>query len=342
MSASTPYLAAGGAILATWAIDHWDDFFPSTPSVARRPAMTSALERVAALSLPCEIDRLDRVTTLTGAPIRQLPSGAGEDFLREAHIQTASLVAALGNLAPGFARPKLTARCAMQWVARWLDAWQTANQGDPQAFHVEDKPTSAPDTSSVGSFLVDTLGPWTFGIAGGIAAIVSSDPLPGHETYERVGPWRTAATPARLSGLGRSWEKLRQLHQEASAAAGVAAIADWFGDLFDDDQTAAAGQPVWIGARRTTEAIFAFAGQLDTVGYQHPDVKAEAVAQLKADLHPARFAEKAVDLVVTPVEFALAHVVGPTLSATLGALASSLLPWLVVGGAVYYLARRAG
>jgi hypothetical protein len=342
MPGSTPYIVAGGAILATWAIDHWDELMPSAPSVPRRPAMSTALERVGspAMLLPCQVRRLDHVITLTGAPIRQMASGVGEDFLREAHIQTASLSAALGSLLPAIKRPKLTARCAAQWIERWLDAWQLANQSDPQAFHVEQKATSAPDTSSVGGFLLDTVGPWTFGIVGGVASILASDPLPGHDTYDRVGPWRTAATPSRLSALGRTWEKLRQLHREAQSMIAVANIADIFGGIFGQE-VAAAGEPVWVGARRTTETIFAFAGQLDTVGFQHPSVKAEAVAQLKRDLHPARFAEKAVDVVVTPVEFAIEKVVGPTLAATLGALATSLLPWLVVGGAVYYLARRA-
>jgi hypothetical protein len=327
----SPYVAAGGAVLGSWLIDHWGELMPGTPAPPRTPAMETALDRFVTIDLPCNASRLATVESVTGAPIRQLPSGAGEDFVREYLIQRGSLVAAFGTFVPGLEWPKMPAQCAKEWIERWLDAWQSANTSNPQAFHVEQKATSAPDTSSVWRFLTSSVGeiltPW------------NTESLPGHVTYDRVGPWRSVATPARLSSLGRAWQRLRDLHTEATSAAALGSIADVFGGLFGSE-VAAAGQQVWVGARRVTQALYDFAGQMDAVGFSYPDARAQAVAQLKKDLHPVRFVEKAVDVVVGPVELAAQHVVGPVLSATLGALASSLLPWIVVGGAAYLLVRK--
>jgi hypothetical protein len=331
---SAPYIAAGGAIGATYLLEHWHELFPSTSATAppRSAAMSSALDRFASVELPCAAPRLPVVTSVTGAPIMRLPSGAGADFLREALIQRGSLVQAFGSLTPAFEWPRLTARCAQEWIERWLDAWQVANASNPNAFRIEQVLTSAPDTSGVFSFLGSSIGqiltPW-----------VDRGPLPGHDTYARIGPWRSAPSPARFSSLGKIWDRLRALHVEATAAAAFGDITGVFGGLFGSD-VAAVGDQVWVGARRVTQAIVDFAGQLDVVGFVYPDAKAEAIAELKRDLHPTRVVERAVDIVLTPIEGAIEHVVGPAISATLGALASSLLPWLVVGGAVYLIARR--
>jgi hypothetical protein len=329
----SPYITAAGAVGAAWLVDHWDELKPSSPGPPRTAAMDSALERFVTIELPCNAPRLASVASVTGAPIRQLPSGAGQDFVREFLIQRGSLVDAFGSFVPGLEWPRMPAHCAQQWIERWLDAWQAANTSNPRAFRVEQKVTSAPDTSSVPRFLWSSVKD-VLGIGDDTHA-----PLPGHDSYERVGSWRTAATPARLSALGRAWSHLRQLHSEASAAAGLGAVADVFGGLFGSG-VSEAGQQVWVGARRVTQALYEFAGQMDVVGFHHPDARSEAVAQLKKDLHPVRFVEKAVDVAVAPVELAAQHVVGPVLSATLGALASSLLPWLAVGGAVYLLVKR--
>lgn len=331
---SAPYIAAGGAIAATYVLEHWDALFPSVGAAAppRSAAMSTALDRFGSVDLPCAAPRLAVVTSVTGAPIMRLPSGAGADFLREALIQRASLVQAFGSLTPVLEWPRMSARCAQEWIERWLDGWQVANASNPNAFRVEQALTSAPDTSSVFGFIGSSIGqiltPW-----------VDRGPLPGHDTYDRVGPWRSAPSPPRPSSLGRIWDRLRSLHAEATAAAAFGDVTGALGGLFGGD-VAAVGQQAWVGARRVTQAIVDFAGQLDVVGYVYPDTKAAAIAELKRDLHPTRFVERAVDVVLTPIEGAIELVVGPAISATLGALTMSLLPWLVVGGAVYLIARR--
>lgn len=325
-SKAAPYIAAAGAIGGTWLIDNWGEL-GAGPAAPRQSGMNTALE-ASATHMPCGLPRLSSVTTLTGAQIRQLPSGAGEDFIRELAIQRASITNKLGTLVPGLERPKLTARCAQEWIGIWLDAWQVANAANPKAFAIA-RPPPPPDSPSWWQLT----GPWSIVTAPLYLgdALKQWNPPP-------AGPWHSTPAPSPASSLGRAWQHLRELHAEAAAANLVTGTVDFLAGLFGADTDT--GERVWVGARKTTDALMMFAQEMDAAGF-NLDTDS-ALAQLRRDLHPLRFVEKAVDVVVTPIELATQHVVGPVLSATVGALATTLLPWIVVGGAVYILARRAG
>jgi hypothetical protein len=144
MPLSTPLLAAAAAIGAAWLLERAADA-PSLTSIAptRAAGMDTALQSAASRALPCGVARLSDVRTLFGAPIRTLPGGAGEDFIREFLIQRSSLTRALGDIGiPGITdRPKLSARCAELWLELWLDAFEVANHASPKAFAVSKRPT---------------------------------------------------------------------------------------------------------------------------------------------------------------------------------------------------------
>lgn len=302
MSASTPYVAAGVAIGATFLLERISEA-PSTSSLpaTRVPGFDSTLNLAAARALPCGTTRLSSVTTLTGAEIRRLPSGAGEDFVREFLIQRSSLTRALGDIGiPGLTnRPKLSARCAVEWCALWLDAFQSANGANPRAFALESHLIT-------GTNQIDPIGDWRSFQFGRSAANVFGGPL-------------------KTTSLGRAFEELRALHAHAAI--------ETAGPLADV-------RP-WIRARNVTEGIQDFARELDSVAFTH-DVGSEALAALRHDLHPIRVVEKAADLIVKPVELALDKVIGPSLAALVGTLLVSLAPLLVVGGVVYVVAKRGG
>lgn len=301
---ATPYVAAAGAIAATWLIEQLGQggggLANLIPAQERPQGMETGLNAAAREVLACGVRRLSSVVTLTGAEIRRLPSGAGEDFVREYFIQRVTLNRALGDLAiPGITnRPKLTAACAEQWLELWLDAFETANARNPAAFALDK------------------------------GRIVGGGLQPVRLEHAPIGDWQSAAPQGDRTHLGKVFERVRGLYVEAKLVATVPI----------------AGSLVWIKARQVTEALEDFAGALDHSAFSFAvtgHVMAEALATLRRDLHPVRFVEKAADVVVAPIELTLEKFVGPVLAATLGAIGMTLLPWAVVAGATYYLVRRA-
>lgn len=303
MASSTPYIAAAGAIAATWLLEQVGTGGGALATLipAARPVGTDrGLEAAARSDLACGVRRLSDVTTLTGARIRTSgPLGAGEDFIREFLIQRSSLTRALGDLGiPGLTnRPRLTAACSSEWLALWLDAFAVANGANPKAFAIDHgRPSTA------GPFLT--------------------------RVYDPIGDWRSAAPIGDPSPLGRLVTRARGLYTEARIVEAVPFV----------------GELPWIRARQVTELLQDLAAMLDWaagVAAANGQISGEALATLRRDLHPVRVVEKVVDVAVGAAELALDKVVGPVAAATVGALAMTLLPWLVVGGATYFLVRRA-
>jgi hypothetical protein len=302
-SKAAPFIAAGGAIIGTWLLERLGEASPSSSSsstiaATRTEGLDAGLQAAARSVLACGTARLSNVRTIFGAPIRTLPSGAGEDFVREFVIQRSSLTRALGDLAiPGVTnRPRLSPPCAQQWLELWLDAFEACNRRDPDRF---------------GTDSGTQIGWWPF------------DADPSNPFGKSPVDWRTERGQGKRTELGRAVDRCRGLYEEARALAPLPGIES----------------VTWLRARKVTEAIQDMAIALDRVGFKH-DVAGEALAALRRDLHPIRVIEKAVDVAVTPIELALDHVVGPTLATVVGALAMTLGPWLVVGGAVYLIVRR--
>jgi hypothetical protein len=302
VSDPAPYVAAAGAVFATWLLEHTGGASSILESVippGRAAGYDNGLTAAAREELACGVRRLSSVRTWYGAAIRTLPSGAGEDFVREFWIQRANLNAARGELGiPGLTnRPRLTAECAAQWIELWLDAWQVCNAANPRAFALDHG---------------------RFELRGPLGSPIHFDP---------AGSWRTAEPRSAPSHLGKVIARARGLHTEARIVSAVPFV----------------GELVWIKARQVTETLLDLAGALDWcsgIDVANGQIVAEAAATLRRELHPVRYVEKATGVVVGAAELALTKVAGPVLSATVGAIAMTLIPWLVVGGVTYYLVRR--
>lgn len=232
------------------------------------------------------------------------PGGPQADFLREFFHQRTLLTVQFGDLgiAGLTARPNISARCAESWIAAWLDAWQAARAERAGAWRIAKYPI-------------------TGGALAG-SAVAQKDPTDWRDPYsELVGPAAAGefTSSTALSDLGKAWKRLIELHNRAQ----------WGGDA----------RP-WLGAREVCEALQQFARELDDVGFTHGDAEAEAFDQLTKDLHPVRFVEKAADFALAPVEAVLGGLVGPGLALLLSTVVGAVLPYVVVGGAIYLVIRK--
>jgi hypothetical protein len=200
-SSSAPYIAGAGAVLATWLLERVSESKSpsSTLPAARAPGLDAGLEAAARPVLACSVARLSTVRTIWGAPIRTLPSGAGEDFVREFVIQRSTLTRALGDLAIAGVtnRPKLSPPCAEQWLELWLDAFQVCNHRAPSVF------------ATVGSW---GAGWWPLGADAGDPTAVSAI------------DWRSEVPVGGRSELGRAVDRCRALYSEARALAPLPGI----------------------------------------------------------------------------------------------------------------------
>lgn len=315
---------AGAALAGAWLLERLNESKPSTDiQPTRNAAMDPTLGELARV-MPCDLERFANLKTLTGAEVRKLPSGAGEDFLREFFIQRMSLVKSQGDLAlfggqgtdgilgallPG--RPALSALCAKQWLEMWLNAWQAAARASG-AYAVAERVTIGGGRSPYGNAACSTTD-WR-----------AAWSMPTTLTGSTFG----ATDSCRMTSLGKAWLRLRELHLAAEAATAPA--------IPESVQTA---KP-WILARHTSEALQDFAREMDNASFSHGDAYAEALDTLRKDLAPVNFLRKAADWAVTPAEVALDNVVGPALSSFLGTVVVAVLPYAALGAAIYVVAKR--
>ncbi len=322
MKGAAPYAAAAGAIVAAEAIEYLNRPKSGSDIAATREAGTvPGIEAAARQELPCKVKRIDGAKTWYGATIRTLGSGAGEDWLRELHIQRASLCEALGDLGIGklTLRPKLNAHCARQWLELWLDAWEVAARKSPKAYAAYD---ISRGTASQHGTCSGSPSSWRELDAKGDSFPASFDDAMHMGLGAPAGGWRCMPTD-----LGKVLLRVIKLRAAAAYYAQVADIVD------------AAGEP-WILARQAYEALDDLALELDRVSVSYGDAEAEALATLRQDLHPVKFLHKAANWAMVPVEVALNDVIGPALSLFASTVVVGLLPYVVIGGAIYLVVRR--
>ena len=326
MALSAPYAAAIGAVGAAALVEYLNQSppegaIPATMEKGTRPG----LEAAAAASLPCA-PRLEVTTTLTGAPIQTLDgSKAGADWLREFFIQRQSLTRALGDL--GIAgltnRPKLTAGCSRRWLENWLEAWEAAAARSPEAYAIYDQGGDA------GSRLACPGSPrhWR-GIAldRRWAADAGGFALPD-AWLDSTGIIPTAC---RITELGRAFRRVLMLHALAVAGEAIEGVLELVG-----------AAPPWIYARQVAEALQDFARELDEVAVNHGDARAEGWAEFVRTVStPSNYLHAVADGGMAQLELAMKGVVGPALSLFLSTVVVAVLPYVVIGGAIYLVVKR--
>ncbi len=325
MPSGKAYAAAVGAVGAAALIEHMNRPGAGVP-LTEKGGTAEALEAAAHRQLPCGAPRLSDVKTWWGGTVQAKESGAGADWFHEFQIQAASLRAHIGALAPMTNAPKLSALCARQWLEQWLDAWQAAARKNPEAYAVyevrlpdatvdhlpcEASPTSWRDHGldrewSGGGWTVPT-------------EIMNLRP---------TGPMAALKGTCRLTPLGEVWREMLNRYIGAAAATAPAIPMS-----IQEERP-------WIGARVTYETMSRFASVMSLAGSSYGDARQEAAAELLSDLHPVNAIKKAGDFALVPLELWFSKVVGPAFAAVGGAVLGAILPYVVIGGAVYLVVRK--